>query len=170
MLTGNDTWSGATAVNAGVLEVDNTLTASTVTVGGSTATIGSTPTLTGTGTISQAVTVSSAAGGAAGTISAGSVATPLGTLSLSSTAAFQSGSTFGVTLNGSGSNLLAITGAATISPGALITLQRLDGSHHYLGAWQLHSSDCRERSDHGAPSRARLRPTIAFLARARNLT
>ncbi len=124
-LSGVNLYIGATQVNAGTLNVNGSLAvASAVTVGGASAS--GTPTLTGTGgTVGGSVTLASAGGGAAGILNPGTVGT-VGTLTAGSVA-FNSGSTFAIDL-GAGSNnadKLVITGAATISSGALITFNQL---------------------------------------------
>ena len=71
-LSGANTYTGATQINSGVVEVDGSLASgSAVTVGGSTGS--GTPTLTGAGAVNGTVALASAGGGAAGKISPGTV-------------------------------------------------------------------------------------------------
>jgi autotransporter-associated beta strand protein len=85
ILSGANTYNGATAVNCGTLTLNGINTgATTITVGGNGTT--GTPTLTGTGTAGGAVTISGPGTGVAGTISSsnGSTLTISGVLTLSS--------------------------------------------------------------------------------------
>jgi len=71
-LSAANTYSGATTINGGTLNVTGSLASgSAVTIGGSSAS--GTPTLTGTGTVGGTVNLASAGGGAAGKISPGTV-------------------------------------------------------------------------------------------------
>ena len=97
-LSATHTYSGATAVHAGILNVTGSLAAaSTVTVGGSSS--NGTPTLAGTGTIKGATTIATAGGGAAGIHSPGirdslTGKSMVGTQTFSSTLSYGSGSIF----------------------------------------------------------------------------
>ena len=106
-----NSYTGATQVNGGILNVTGTTaSASAVSVGGASAT--GTPKLTGSGTINGAVTVKSAGvGGAAGTLSAGdsTSSSKVGTLTMGSTLAFESGSIFEWDIN---ANKSGVTGTA----------------------------------------------------------
>ena len=109
-LTNTNTYTDATTVNGGILNVTgSTASGSAVTVGGASAT--GTPKLTGSGTINGAVTVKSAGVGAAGTLSAGDSTSlsKVGTLTMGSTLAFESGSIFEWDIN---ANKSGATGTA----------------------------------------------------------
>ncbi len=106
ILSGTDTYTGATSVNAGVLEVTGSLvSAVTVNSGG---------TLTGGGTI----------GGL--TVTSGGIVAPglgIGTLSVSGNVAFAAGSIYQVEVNAAGqSDKIAATGTATLSGGTVQVL------------------------------------------------
>lgn len=121
-LSNANTYTGATRVNEGVLKVDGSLSGSSaVTVGGASAT--GTPTLTGSGTVGGAVTLSDVT--TVGRIDPGSVG-GVGTLSVGSIA-FGNGSVFRVDLGAGANNAdtLAITNAATIASGAMISFNTL---------------------------------------------
>jgi fibronectin-binding autotransporter adhesin len=119
ILSATEGYTGATTINAGTLEVDGSLSAaSAVTIGGASGS--ATPTLTGSGTINGAVTVSSANGGSAGTVNPGGVGS-VGTLTVGSIT-FQNGSDLSLDLSGVNTDLLNITHAATIVAGAGISI------------------------------------------------
>ena len=107
VLTGTNTYSGATTVTAGVLLIngDNSGATGTVTVqnGG---------TLGGSGTIGGAITVQNG-----GTLAPGGT---IGTLTGTS-ATFSSGSLFALEGGGAFFDRLNLSGAATLTPGALIS-------------------------------------------------
>ncbi|CAN5562426.1 hypothetical protein BH11PLA2_BH11PLA2_04700 [soil metagenome] len=111
-LTGPNTYTGPTAVNAGTLLVGvsgvGSLGTTTVTVGGATAT--ATPTLGGTGTIGGTVIISDASGGFAGVLSPGA---SVGKLTVATSVSVSSGGTYKWEINPS-----TPTGSATpIAPG-----------------------------------------------------
>lgn len=137
-LTGNSTYTGATTVAAGVLEVNGSLANTSTTVG-------STATLQGSGTIGGSVTIQ-----AGGTLAAGNSIESLGVGALS----FASGSNFAyemqTNLYGSTPNVSAdlthSTGTLDITAGAILTLTDLatstalaNGSKFtlisYFGGW-----------------------------------
>ena len=95
-LSTTNSYTGATAVNGGILNITgSTASSSAVAVGGTSAT--GTPKLSGSGTINGAVTVKSAGvGGAAGILSAGdsTSSSKVGTLTMGNTLEFESGSIF----------------------------------------------------------------------------
>ncbi len=159
-IAGTNAYTGATLVNAGTLNVTGTTASgSNFTVGGNGTS--SAPTLTGTGIIGGSVTIASAGTGVAGTLNPGTVGS-VGTLSTGAVT-FNSGSTFAIDL-GAGSNnadKLVITGAATISSGALDKLQsafdarsrqvRIGDGHQRFEFGRLHinhNPDRLQRSSH----------------------
>ncbi|MEI6654986.1 MAG: autotransporter-associated beta strand repeat-containing protein [Verrucomicrobiota bacterium] len=116
-LSGVNTYTGATQVNAGSLVVTgSTAAGSAVTVGGASAS--GTPTLTGTGTVNGAVTIAATGGGAAGSINPGTVG-GVGTLHVGATTI---SGTYACDLNGASSDLLASSGALTLSAGATLAI------------------------------------------------
>ena len=117
-LTGANLYSGATTVSAGTLALvgGSTASGSAVTVGGTSA--AGTPTLTGTGTVNGPLTIAAASGGAAGTINPGTVG-GTGTLHVAATTI---ASTYACDLNGASSDLLASSGALTLSAGATLAI------------------------------------------------
>ena len=141
-LSGGNTYTGPTQVNAGTLSVGvasvGSLGSTAVTVGGGTAT--GTPTLGGTGTIGGLVTISSANGGAVGTIAPGN---SVGTITLNGGLNLQAGakwaieiassanpgtpgsggSTIGTLPNPTSNDFINITsGGATISSGTVFAI------------------------------------------------
>ena len=136
VFSGANTYTGPTQINSGTLSVTGSLaSASTVTVGGSTGS--GTPTLNGTGTINGNVIVASAGGGAAGTITPGTSSNLYGTMNIGGTISFQTGSVFALNMNDvSSTGELVIGGAATISSGAQISINLgstpLTGSSYVL--------------------------------------
>jgi autotransporter-associated beta strand protein len=94
-VSATNTYTGATTVNGGILNVTgSTAAASAVAVGGTLAS--GTPKLTGSGTINGAVTVKSAGGGVVGRLDAGdaSASNPAGKLTVNNNLTFESGSIF----------------------------------------------------------------------------
>jgi autotransporter-associated beta strand protein/predicted outer membrane repeat protein len=103
-LTNANTYTGPTVVNSGTLQVNGSLDPA------SAVTVGSEGTLGGTGTVGGTVTVNSG-----GTVSLGATAAVLssGDLTLSA------GSTFGVTLNGTATDQLNVTGTVALNGATL---------------------------------------------------
>ncbi len=116
ILTGTNTYTGATNVNSGTLEVDGVLRNSVVTVnaGG---------TLSGVGKIGDPII------GTGGTLAPGNAANPYGTLTLADNLVFQPGSFFTVTVNGAGqSSKASVTNGATAQiNGGTVQLNVLGG-------------------------------------------
>ncbi len=112
-LTGNNTYTGPTAVNSGNLLVNGDHSAAT----GAVSVTGTTPTLGGVGTIGGAVTL-----GAAGGLSPGSAAGVVGTLTINNAldiAAMADGGTGKLAFQLgpiAASDTIAVTGALTIGP------------------------------------------------------
>ena len=104
-------------INGGTLAVTgSTAVGSAVTVGGASAT--GTPTLTGTGTVTGTVAISAASGGAAGIINPGTVG-GVGTLHVGATTI---AGTYACDISGASSDLLASSGALTLSTGATLAI------------------------------------------------
>ena len=101
ILAGTDSYSGATLVSQGVLEVDGSIVSSTIVASGAT--------LSGFGTVG-AITVESG-----GALSPGTASQPYGTLRSTGSVSFASGSTYVVSLSSTGSSLLTTTGSASLA-------------------------------------------------------
>ena len=129
-LTGVNTYTGPTQVNAGTLEVDGSISSSGVTVGGATAS--GSPLLTGIGTIAGTLTISAANGGAAGILNPGMVGA-IGTLTVGNIN-FQGGSTLVMDLSGNASDLLKVNQVANIASGTGI---QLNAANLTLGSYTL---------------------------------
>ena len=118
-LTGTGTISTSTTVSAGTLSVNGQLTSPTVTVD-------PVATLQGTGTIIGAVTVN-------GTVAPGN---SIGTLHVSGSYAQGAGSIYQVELNPTTSDLIAVTGSATVDGTASVRVTAAAGSytvgHQYI--------------------------------------
>ena len=134
ILTANNTYTGGTTVNGGILAVNNTTGTGTgsgsLVIGGSTAS--GTPTLAGSGTISSSgsVEISSANSGAAGVVNPGAVAgagstAGYATLTFQNGLEFQSGSTYLVDIGGSSGDSLSVTGGLTLDSGSILNFDKL---------------------------------------------
>ena len=122
VLGGTSSFSGATLVNQGLLAVNGSLASSAVTVG-------SGATLGGTGTVGNTVI------GSGGRIAPGG---SIGTLSVSGNFTQGAGSFYDVELNSAGqSDLIDISGTATIESGATLTVKKLDTAQTLLGTSYL---------------------------------
>ena len=118
-LTATNTYTGVTKVNGGTLAVTGSIASgSATTVGGANAS--GSPLLIGTGTVAGTVTIAAASGGAAGTVNPGTVG-GIGTLN---TGATTINGTYVCDINATTSDLLAVTGALTLS-NASITFNAL---------------------------------------------
>ncbi len=117
-LTGVNTYSGATTVNAGTLEVDGSLANTsgvTVNAGG---------VLSGVGSVNPATTTIASGG----TLAPGSAANPTGNLAIGGNLAFQSGAIYLVTVTPSASASTNVAGAATLS-GATVNASFAGGNY-----------------------------------------
>jgi autotransporter-associated beta strand protein len=108
-LTGNESYSGSTTVNGGILEVDGTI-ANTTSV-----TVNSGGTLSGIGLIDPP-TITVMNGGA---LAPGNAANPTGTLTIAGNLAFQSGALYLVQVAGSAAAKADVSGPATLSGGTV---------------------------------------------------
>lgn len=117
ILTGDSSFSGATTVEAGRLQVDGGL-------GGSIVTVNAGATLGGNGTVGGVNAL------------AGSVVAPgasIGTLTVTGDYAQAAGSTYAVELTSTGQNdRLLIGGAATVATGATLNVTKLDAARYRL--------------------------------------
>jgi autotransporter-associated beta strand protein len=104
-LTASNTYTGATTVNGGTLEVDGSIASSslvTVNAGGI---------LSGTGIVDPAVTTIMSGG----VLAPGNPSNPTGTLTITGNLAFQSGAFYLVQVNGAAAGSVSVTGAATLA-------------------------------------------------------
>jgi autotransporter-associated beta strand protein len=115
MLSGMNTYTGATTVNGGVLEVDGSTAPSSLT------TVNANAALTGTGTVGN-TTIASGGLFAPGNGAAGSA------ISVSGNLAFQSGAAYLVQVNPAMSSFTSVTGTATLG-GAAVTANFAAGSY-----------------------------------------
>ncbi|MBR1306030.1 hypothetical protein, partial [Bradyrhizobium sp. U87765 SZCCT0110] len=116
-LTGINTYTGATVVDAGILNVQGAI------IGTSSVTVNSDATLAGSGTISTSlVTVSSGATFAPGNGTPGSAMSIVGDL------AFETGATYLVQVNPAAATRASVTGAATLG-GATVNAVFANGSY-----------------------------------------
>ncbi|MDX8525145.1 autotransporter-associated beta strand repeat-containing protein [Mesorhizobium sp. MSK_1335] len=118
ILSGTNTYTGATTINGGVLEVDGAITSS------SSVTVNDGGTLTGTGLVDPPNTVTIASGG---TLAPGN-GTPGTSMTISGDLAFQSGSQYVVQLNPATSSFADVTGKATLV-GATVNASYANGSY-----------------------------------------
>ena len=118
-LTGNNTYSGATTINGGTLEVDGSI-ASSLNV-----TVASGATLTGTGVVDPLPATTTIMSG--GTFSPGN-GTPGASMTIGGNLAFQSGALYVVSLNPTTSSFATVNGAATLG-GATVSALFANGSY-----------------------------------------
>jgi autotransporter-associated beta strand protein len=102
-LSGINTYSGATTINAGVLEVDGSIAASNLT------TVTSGSALTGTGTVGATQL------NAGSLLVPGNAANPLGALAVSGNLAFASGALYLVQVSGTSASNTTVTGTAALA-------------------------------------------------------
>ncbi|MEO6842386.1 MAG: autotransporter domain-containing protein [Bradyrhizobium sp.] len=119
-LTGVNTYTGATTINGGALEVDGSIASSTVTVN-------SGGTLSGSGTIGDPLI------NAGGTLAPGSVANPYGTLTINGPLTFAAGSFYNVNISPAANSATSVigsggTGTATLG-GATVNASYAGGSY-----------------------------------------
>jgi fibronectin-binding autotransporter adhesin len=113
VLTGTSTYTGSTAINAGMLEVNGAITAS------SSVAVNSGGTLSGNGTVDPpAVTIFSG-----GTFAPGLPGVAGTSMTISGNLAFMSGALYVVTLNSSGSSFANVTGTAALGGNVFAMLQ-----------------------------------------------
>ncbi|MGO4741648.1 autotransporter-associated beta strand repeat-containing protein, partial [Bosea sp. 2KB_26] len=111
ILTGSNSYTGATSVLSGLLTVNGSLTGSTITLAGGA--------LGGSGTVGSVVV------GHAGTVAPGN---SIGTLNVAGNISFASGSTYQLEVNAAGqSDRIAATGTATLSGGTVQLLAEQGG-------------------------------------------
>jgi autotransporter-associated beta strand protein len=118
ILTGAHTYTGATAVNSGTLEVDG-LIANTSSV-----TVNSGGTLSGTGIVDPTTTTIMSGG----TLAPGNAAMPTGTLTITGNLAFQSGAIYLVQVTPSAAASTNVSGTATLT-GATVNVQFASGDY-----------------------------------------
>ena len=104
-LTGTNSYSGATSVNAGTLNVTGSIAGSNINIAGG-------ATLTGTGKVGSTTVASG------GTLMPGSSATP-GTLSIAGNLTLASGSNFSDAISSSAAGLASVSGTASIGGNAI---------------------------------------------------
>ncbi len=104
-LTGTDTYTGATVINGGILDVEGTIT------GSSNVTVNAGGTLTGTGTVDPpTVTIASGA-----SFAPGSAGVPGTSMTIAGNLAFQSGALYVVYLNPTATTSANVTGTASLA-------------------------------------------------------
>jgi autotransporter-associated beta strand protein len=109
ILTASNTYTGATTVSGGTLEVDGSIASSslvTVNAGGI---------LSGTGIVDPAVTTIMSGG----VLAPGNPSNPTGTLTITGNLAFQSGAFYLVQVNGGAAGSVSVTGGATLAGAAV---------------------------------------------------
>jgi autotransporter-associated beta strand protein len=116
-LSGTNTYTGATTINGGTLQVDGSIASSTVTVS-------SGGTLSGTGIVDPATTTIMSGG----TLAPGNAANPTGTLTITGNLAFQSGAIYLVQITPSSAASTNVSGTATLG-GATVNAVFANGGY-----------------------------------------
>jgi autotransporter-associated beta strand protein len=113
VLTGSNAYTGATTIDAGILQVDGSIAASRLT------SVNSGGILTGTGTVGTAVI------NAGGTFVPGQAGTPGTAMSVSGNLTFNPGSFFAITLSPTQHSSANVSGAVTINGGNVVLTPQL---------------------------------------------
>jgi fibronectin-binding autotransporter adhesin len=129
ILSGTNTYAGATTVSAGTLEVDGSIASS------SSVTVNSGGTLSGTGIVDPATTTIMSGG----TLAPGNAANPTGTLTITGNLVFQTGALYLLQLGASTAANANVAGTATLT-GANVQVGGAPGEK------QLRHSACRRRA------------------------
>ena len=110
ILFGTNTYTGATTVNGGTLQVDGSIANSVLT------TVNSGAMLSGTGIVGNTIIRSG------GTLQPGNTGNPLGKLNFAGSLTLSSASIYMITINGGNNSAVNVSGTATLNGGAVLTL------------------------------------------------